>query len=325
MGLVSRILAGDRLALARAITEVENGGPSSRDIIREVYPHTGRAYVVGITGSPGVGKSSLVDGLIRDWRREGKKVGVIAVDPTSPFTGGALLGDRLRMDSHSLDSGVFIRSLATRGQLGGLSRGTGAVLNLLDAYGYDVVFIETVGTGQSEVEIMRFAHTVLVVVAPGMGDDVQAMKAGIMEIGDVFAVNKADREGADRTAMELQYALDLAPAGRPWRPPVVKTVASTGEGIPELAAKIREHGAFARDAGELGARRLRASEFEIRELLAASVVVPVIDRARRTGRWDEAIAGVATRKIDPYAAVEMLVGPLGEDEGIGGETGKGGS
>ncbi len=321
MELVSRILGGDRLALARAITAVEDGSPSSRDIIREIYPHTGRACVVGITGSPGVGKSSLTDGLIRDWRREGEKVGVVAIDPTSPFTGGALLGDRLRMDSHSTDSGVFIRSLATRGQLGGLSRATGAVVNLLDGYGCDVIFIETVGTGQSEVEIMRFAHTVLVVVAPGLGDDVQAMKAGIMEIGDVFAVNKADREGADRTALELEYALDLAPAGRPWRPPVIKTVATTGEGIPELAAKIREHGAFVRDGGNLAAHSLRASEFAIRELLAESVVIPVIERAKASGRWDEIVAGVAARKIDPYAAVEMLVAPRGEDEGIG----KGGS
>ncbi|NPV69421.1 MAG: methylmalonyl Co-A mutase-associated GTPase MeaB [Firmicutes bacterium] len=305
--LVNRILDGDRLALARAITVVENESPGHREIVKAAYRHSGRAYVVGVTGSPGTGKSTLTDGLIDAARNEGKKVGVIAVDPTSPFTGGAILGDRIRMQTRSIDPDVFIRSLATRGHLGGLSRATGATLHLLDAFGCDVIFIETVGTGQSEVEIMRYAHTVVVVAAPGMGDDVQAMKAGIMEIGDVFAVNKADREGAGRTALEIEYMLDMSPPGRGWRPPVVKTVAVSGEGIALLASKISEHAAYVRQSGEMQKHALQASEFDVSEVLAQAVVEPLIEKSKARGLWDDVISKVASRELDPYTAVDILI------------------
>ncbi|MCR4397597.1 MAG: methylmalonyl Co-A mutase-associated GTPase MeaB [Firmicutes bacterium] len=312
--VVARIIEGDRLALARAITVVEDGLPPSREIIRGVYPHTGRAYIVGITGSPGVGKSTLTDWLIGESRREGKKVGVIAVDPTSPFSGGAILGDRLRMASHALDRGVFIRSLATRGHLGGLSPATGGVITLLDAYGCDVIFLETVGAGQSEIEVMKYAHTVVVVLAPGMGDDVQAMKAGIMEIGDVFAVNKSDREGADGTALEIEYMLDLAGRTGPWRPPVVKTVATTGRGIAELAARIEEHAAFVRGSGGIERHAARVAETEITEVLKERVIGSILRDSRSDGRWHNVVTAVAGRAMDPYEAAELLLGK--EPEGV---------
>ncbi|HHY94484.1 MAG TPA: methylmalonyl Co-A mutase-associated GTPase MeaB, partial [Firmicutes bacterium] len=231
--LVKQIRQGDRRALARAISRVEDGGEEGQRIIGEAFPYTGKAFVVGITGAPGAGKSTLVDALIGCCRQEGLRVAVIAVDPTSPFTGGALLGDRLRMQEHALDEGVFIRSLASRGSVGGLSRATGDVIWLCDAAGFDVIFVETVGAGQAEVDIMRYAQSTVVVMTPGMGDEVQVFKAGIVEIGDVFAVNKADQEGADRLARELEAMLSLA-TGRPWQPPVILTVAREGRGAREL-------------------------------------------------------------------------------------------
>lgn len=313
MNLISDMIRGDRLAVSRAITLIENGDPSSREILRAIYPKTGRAHIVGVTGSPGVGKSSLTNCLVREARAEGLKVGVIAVDPTSPFTGGALLGDRLRMESHALDPGVFIRSLATRGHLGGLSRATGGVINVLDAYGCDVLFVETVGTGQSEVDIMRYAHTVVVVVAPGMGDDVQAMKAGIMEIGDVFAVNKADREGAARTALEIEYMLEMGPSRRQWRPPVIKTAAISGEGIGDLAQKIKEHAKFMRDSGEIEKHALRAAEMELTGILQDALLGSLRRKSRADGRWQDAVAGIASRRIDPFGAAESLLRDYGED------------
>jgi len=302
LNIFDQVLAGDRLALARAITLVENEGPEALEIMRRAHAASGRSQVIGVTGSPGVGKSTLVDGLIGAFRSRGKKVGVIAVDPTSPFSGGAILGDRIRMQSHALDPGVFIRSLATRGHLGGLSRAAGQVAKLLEAYGSDVILIETVGTGQSEVDIMRYAHTVVVVLAPGLGDEIQAIKAGILEIGHVFVVNKADREGADRTVVELEFMLEMSPEDRAWKPPIVKAVANRGEGVEEVAGKVIEHFESLRRSGELVAHAKRAAEFEVREILVNSIVDGIIRKARQSGEWSRLIERVALREMDPYAA-----------------------
>jgi LAO/AO transport system kinase len=238
--LADRVLAGDPRALARAISLIEDEADVAAELIRAIYPHTGRAYIVGVTGPPGAGKSTLVDKLTAEIRRQGDTVGVIAVDPTSPFTGGAILGDRLRMQAHSSDPGVFIRSMATRGQLGGLARSTTDVASVLDAAGKSLVIVETVGVGQDEVDIVRMADVSIVILVPGTGDEVQALKAGIMEIADIFVVNKADRDGADRmvTAVESNLALQSYPEGQ-WRPPIIKTEATTGRGVPELWEAIK--------------------------------------------------------------------------------------
>ena len=241
MELLQRFAAGDKRALARAITLVENGAPEAPGIMREIFAKTGNAHVVGVTGAPGVGKSTLVDRLAVEYRGRGRTVGIIAVDPTSPFTGGAVLGDRIRMQKGAADEGVFIRSLAARGHLGGVSLATGDVIKVMDAFGMDMVIVETVGAGQSEVDIMGLVHTTLVVTIPGMGDDIQAIKAGILEIGDLFVVNKADRDGADRTVMELEVMLDMNPHQGPWRPPVLKTTARDNVGISDLVDGIERH------------------------------------------------------------------------------------
>ncbi|PZN06426.1 MAG: methylmalonyl Co-A mutase-associated GTPase MeaB, partial [Bacillota bacterium] len=266
--LARGVLAGDRRALARAITVVENRLDGCDRLLAELYPHTGRAYVVGLTGAPGVGKSTLAAALARHLRQQGQRVGLIAVDPSSPFTGGALLGDRVRFSHGPVDDGVFFRSLASRGQVGGLSRATGDVLQILDAAGMDTVLVETVGAGQSEVEIMRYAHTTVVVLAPGLGDDVQAAKAGILEIGDVYVVNKADNPAAARTANEIRQMLELgAPRDPGWMPPVVETVAAEGRGLDDLAAALASHREHLRTS-EAGASRQRAwSEESIRQQL----------------------------------------------------------
>ena len=235
-----KILAGDLRALARAATAVENRRPEAETLLQELFPNTGKSKIVGITGSPGAGKSTLVDRFIRELRSENKAVGVLAVDPTSPFTGGAILGDRIRMQAHATDGGVFIRSLATRGSLGGLSRSTGDCIRVMDAMGQDVVLVETVGVGQDEVEIVKAADVSVVVLVPGMGDDIQAIKAGIMEIGDIFVINKADRDGVFATEKELEALLTLGPRENSWQPPIVKTVATESRGLEELATILDE-------------------------------------------------------------------------------------
>ncbi|HHV78281.1 MAG TPA: methylmalonyl Co-A mutase-associated GTPase MeaB [Firmicutes bacterium] len=306
VSILERILAGDKLALARAISMVENEEPGAKDIMKKVHTMSGKSHIVGITGAPGVGKSTLVNGLIKAFRSEGKRVGVIAVDPTSPFSGGAILGDRLRMQSHALDPGVFIRSLATRGYLGGLSKAAGQVIKLLDVYGSEVILVETVGTGQSEVDIMRYAHTVVVVVAPGLGDEIQAIKAGILEIGHVFVVNKADRDGADKTIQELQFMLDMSREEKAWKPPIIKAVASRGDGLNEVARNVKEHLKVLQVTGRLTDHMKRAAEFEVRELLIDSLVDNVISRAKAAGEWERIIHRVAGRDLDPYAAACRL-------------------
>ncbi|HAI20734.1 MAG TPA: methylmalonyl Co-A mutase-associated GTPase MeaB [Clostridiales bacterium UBA8153] len=302
MDLIHGMIARDRRALARAISLVEGRAPERRALLGWAYRHRRDAQVVGVTGAPGVGKSTLVDALTTGYRREGRTVGIIAVDPSSPFTGGAMLGDRVRMQGHGLDAAVFIRSLATRGRPGGISGATGEVVRLLDAFGFDLILVETVGAGQSEVDIMGLATTVLVVTVPGMGDEVQVMKAGIMEIGDVFCVNKADREGASRTALTIAMWLDHKPPGG-WHPPVVQTVATSGQGLCELGGQLDGHYAHLSASGELAVRRERAFLTEVRAVLEHRLVDRILERARAGGDLGELVC----RREDPLHAAQYLI------------------
>ena len=327
--MVSQLLAGDRRALARTISRVEDGGAEAHALLAALYGHTGRAHIVGITGAPGTGKSTLANALAQTYRAADLTVGIVAVDPTSPFSGGALLGDRVRMRDLSGDPGVFIRSMATRGSLGGLARATADVILVLEAAGYDRILVETVGVGQAEVDIASMAHTTIVVVAPGLGDEVQAIKAGILEIADLFAVNKADREGAERTAMALQMMQGLAvntggahhrPAGRrpdhgelspqpdgTWQPPIVKTVAPRGEGIETLRDWIEAHAAHLDETGQIArGEHLRAAAV-LDQILCERLRAQVYDRLPE-GRLAQIAGAVARREIDPYSAVEQLIG-----------------
>jgi LAO/AO transport system kinase len=304
--LAERVLTGDVRAIARAISLVEDDRPAAAPLIRTLFPHTGRATLVGITGPPGAGKSTLVDRLVSGARAAGETVGVIAVDPTSPFTGGSILGDRLRMQAHAADKDVFIRSMATRGHLGGLARTTSDAALVLDAAGKSMVIVETVGVGQDEVDIVRTADVSVVVLVPGTGDDVQALKAGIMEIADVYVVNKADRDGADRmvTSIESNLALQAFPAGA-WRPPIVKTEATTGAGVAELWQAIR--GFLAHTAGERPRRRAARHEHRLRELLAQRFVAHVEQTVLAPGEFAALVERIARREIDPYSAAADLL------------------
>ncbi len=304
--LGERVLAGDPRALARAISVIEDDGPSAASLVRQLFPHTGRAYLVGVTGPPGAGKSTLVDRLVTDARAAGETVGVIAVDPTSPFTGGSILGDRVRMQTHARDSGVFIRSMATRGHLGGLARATSDAAVVLDAAGKSMVIVETVGVGQDEVDIVRTADISIVVLVPGAGDDVQALKAGIMEIADIYVVNKADRDGADRmvTAIESNLALQAFGDGQ-WRPPIVRTEATSGAGVAELWTAIR---AFrAHTAGTRQNRLAARQEYRLRELLAQRFLAHIELHVLVPGEFDALVARVAAREVDPYSAANAIM------------------
>ena len=303
--LTDRVLAGDPRAVARAISVVEDETDTGAALIQRLFRHTGRAHLVGITGPPGAGKSTLVDRITADLRRGGRTVGVIAVDPTSPFSGGALLGDRVRMQAHAGDPGVFIRSMATRGHLGGLARATGDAALVLDAAGTDVVLIETVGVGQDEIDIVRTADVAIVTLVPGAGDDVQALKAGIMEIADIFVVNKADREGADRAAASIEMMLSLqAWAPGAWRPPIIQTEATAGKGVAEIIEAVdrfRAHSAPARPA------RLRArAEFRLRELLARRFLRHVERDVLGEEGFEQLLDQMAARAIDPYTAADQI-------------------
>lgn len=304
--IVDEILSGNPRALARAITAIENRAPQSADLLKALFPHTGRARVIGLTGAPGAGKSTLVDQLAREYRKQGKTVGIIAVDPTSPYTGGAILGDRIRMGSHYADPGIYIRSMATRGSLGGLARTTADVASVMDASGRDVILIETVGVGQDEVDIVRLAEVTVVILVPGMGDDVQTIKAGIMEIADIFVINKSDRDGAERVEREIRSMQSLAMRHDEWIPPVVKTVASEGKGLDELAKAINSYLEFLGN-GDIG-RRKRIQNW--RERLIEMLRDTLLERVLREqdGRVDGYAAEIAEHKRDPYSLVEEIVG-----------------
>ena len=304
--LLDRARTGDKRALARVLTIVENEEAGASDIVRRTFGHAGRALVLGVTGPPGGGKSTLVSRLVGAYRAKDRRVAVVAVDPSSPFTGGAILGDRIRMQSRALDEGVFIRSMASRGHSGGLARTTARVANVLDALGSDVVIVETVGVGQEEVDVVRVADTVALVTVPGLGDDIQAIKAGVLEIADVLVVNKGDRPGADETAKDLAQMLTLGAARGDWKPPIVRTVASTGEGIDELVAAVDRHQEYARESGERERRRGEAARVEVEQLLREALVKRLEARVG-SDRVRRAVARVAQRELDPYAAVAELL------------------
>ncbi|WP_429885178.1 methylmalonyl Co-A mutase-associated GTPase MeaB [Geoalkalibacter halelectricus] len=308
MSLAEKILQGDIRAAARLMRHVDDGMPGAVEELKRLYSHTGKAYIVGVTGPPGAGKSTLTDKLIEAFRSKNLKVGVVAVDPTSPFSGGAILGDRIRMNRHATDPGVFIRSLGTRGHLGGLSNSANDVVHILDAMGMDVVIVETVGVGQDEVEIVRTAHTTLVVMVPGLGDDIQAIKAGILEIGDIFVVNKADRPDADRTARDLSIMVDMKErSADEWCPPVVMTVAQKSDGLDALVEQVEAHRTYLQAEERLQRHEEEKSRQRFSELLKERLFAQVFSRIDAEDRVKDIVQAVARRNIDPYTAVEEIL------------------
>ncbi len=312
--LAQGVLRRDRRSVARLMTAIENEDPDSRAAISELYPHTGNAYTVGVTGPPGSGKSTLIGQLAKQYRKQGKKVGIIAVDPSSPFSGGAFLGDRIRMQELSGDEGVFVRSMATRGSLGGLARSTADLVSVLDAFGCDIIFVETVGAGQSEVDVIKLADTIVLVMAPGLGDDIQAIKAGIMEIGDIIVVNKADRENAERTVLDIMEALELDTERKEWSPSIVKTIAISNEGVEKLVEKLEEHRSFLRKSG-VGRRKMKG-EIQLLEAVKARLAETVMADLRKDPDYENIVEKIASRQLDPYEAATALVNKVTEKKEI---------
>ena len=305
---VERIRAGDVRALARAISTIEDNRPEARELLKAIFNHTGRARVIGMTGAPGAGKSTLVDQLAREYRRQQRTVGIIAVDPTSPYTGGAILGDRIRMQAHHADPGIYIRSMATRGNLGGLARSTTDAATVLDAAGKDIVLIETVGVGQDEIDIVRLADITVVILVPGMGDDVQTIKAGIMEIADIFVINKSDRDGADRVEREIRSMQSLAVRADKWTPPIIKTVATEGKGIPELAAAIVNYEQFLQQKDLLLKKKISSWRERLIEMLRDRLLERLLSERMPESEIAGLAADVAEHRRDPYSLVEEIVG-----------------
>lgn len=312
--VVEKVVAGDVRTVARLIRDIDDGIPEVREVLKNLYPHTGNAKVVGITGAPGVGKSTLVDQMVFHLRKQGKTVGVLAVDPTSPFSGGAILGDRVRMQRHSMDEGVFIRSLATRGHFGGLTQSTRSAIDVLDAMGKDFVLVETVGVGQDEVDVVKSAHTTVIVVIPGMGDDIQAIKAGILETGDIFVINKADREGADKTMSDLRLMLDMDQKkyekGK-WKPPILMAKAVFDEGVEELLAEIDKHliCLSAAEGGLVLRRKKERVREELTDMVKNRLIEEVLSRLIETGEFESAVERIVEGASDPYSACDNLVLP----------------
>jgi LAO/AO transport system kinase len=306
--LLKRLFDGEPRAVARAISKVEDSSADAPELMKAVFPKTGNALVIGITGSPGAGKSSLVDKLALHYRKRDEKIGIVAVDPSSPFSGGAILGDRIRMQTLGLDKKVFIRSMATRGNLGGLARATVDAVSILDAAGYDKVIVETVGVGQDEVEIVKTADVSVVVLVPGMGDDIQAIKAGIMEIGDVFVINKADREGVIRTEKELEALLSLAHRPDMWHPPIVKTVATESKGIEDLSKAIKAYSEYQTKGADGMKRRRSIARWRLLELLRERLLADLLAKNGSEHELDRLAEEIAQKKRDPYSAVEELIG-----------------
>lgn len=307
-----KVLSGDIRAAARLISDIDNGLAGVRDILKELYPHTGNAYVIGITGAPGVGKSTLVDRLIEKLRKRDKKVGVIAIDPTSPFSGGAILGDRIRMQRHSSDKEVFIRSLATRGHFGGLTLSTRGAIDVMDAMGKDYIIVETVGVGQDEVDIVKKAHTTVIVLVPGMGDDIQAIKAGILEAGDIFVINKADRDGVERSMTDLMVMLEMGMNNGDevkWHPPVIRTIAPEGKGIEEIITEIERHRSFIiQKRGDINLRRTESgAREELLEMIKGRIMEEVIGRFKEDDAFNRAVESIRSGRKDPYSVSDEII------------------
>jgi len=305
--LVEGVLSHNRRYLARLISMIEDEDGRALEALSLLYKHTGKAHIIGVTGPPGSGKSSLVTKLTAEFRKRSKTIGIICVDPSSPFTGGALLGDRIRMQEHSLDDEVYVRSMGTRGHLGGLSRATSDAVRAIDAFGKDVIFVETVGTGQSEVEVIDIAHTVIVTDVPGSGDDIQAIKAGIMEIADIFVVNKSDLPGIEKKVAEINAMLDIDSRERVWRPPVLLTNSRSGEGIPELLDTILAHYEYLKESGDLQKKGLQRSREELQDLMKYKLTQELSLKLRDKPEYEEAIRQIAKREIDPYTVAEQLI------------------